>query len=165
MKHKHYHNRLLVDREWTRIAADLQETKEVVKNKWKNLRDRFKKELNKIPKYRSGDDGENASQYNSTWSHFESMLFLRHILTPKATEGNIVDSGSTSHATQLSQECETEIIPSETSFDKEPDDDELSLPSTASSKPSTKRVTRVLQQQQTKAWKNCYQKKTLPLIP
>lgn len=26
MKHKNYHNRLLVDREWNRIAADLQET-------------------------------------------------------------------------------------------------------------------------------------------
>nr|CAH7717948.1 unnamed protein product [Callosobruchus chinensis] len=26
MKHKHYHNSLLVDREWTRITADLQET-------------------------------------------------------------------------------------------------------------------------------------------
>lgn len=26
MKHKNYHNRHIVDREWTRIAEDLQET-------------------------------------------------------------------------------------------------------------------------------------------
>lgn len=122
-----------------------------MKNEWKNLRDRFKKELNKIPKSRSGDDGENAFRYDGTWCHFESMLFLKSILTPKVTEGNIEDSANTSHSTQLSQECETEkeitSQPSEARSDKELDDDKVSLPGTASSQPSTKRVTRVPRQQ------------------
>ncbi|CAH1382746.1 unnamed protein product, partial [Tenebrio molitor] len=53
MTDRRYHNRLFVDREWTRIAKELGETKETVKGKWKNLRDTFKKELKKVRKYRS----------------------------------------------------------------------------------------------------------------
>lgn len=31
MRHKDYHNRLIVDREWNRIAADLRETSKLMK--------------------------------------------------------------------------------------------------------------------------------------
>lgn len=142
----------------------------MVKNKWKNLRDRFKKELNKIPKFRSGDEGENAFRYNGTWCHFEAMLFLKHILTPKVTEGNIEDSGNTSRTDQLSQERETEHdITSQSSqaqSDEEHDDDnELSQPKTVSSQPAPKRVTRVPRQQSNDELENALPGKDTPITP
>lgn len=121
----------------------------MVKNKWKNLRDKFKKELNKIQKCQLGDDGENAFRYNGTWCHFDSMMFLKSILTPKATKGNIEDSESTSLGTQMSQGSETEMDvasqPSEAKSNEELDD-KISQPGT-SSEPPAKRVKRVPRKQ------------------
>lgn len=85
----------------------------MVKAKWKNLRDRFKKEVNKIPKPHSGDDAESAFRYTGSWCHFEAMMFLKCIVTPKVTEGNIgmLEKNSqddTSESTQLHQHSDIE---------------------------------------------------------
>jgi hypothetical protein len=55
------------------------------------LRDTFRKEFKKVPKSRSGDGGEQAPRYLGTWPHFGAMLFLRSVITPRPTEGNIED--------------------------------------------------------------------------
>ena len=62
-----------------------------MKGKWKNLRDKFRKKLKKIPKSRSGDDGDNANRYPGSWCHFKAMLFLQSTFTPRSTQGNIAE--------------------------------------------------------------------------
>ncbi|KAF5274422.1 hypothetical protein FQR65_LT04338 [Abscondita terminalis] len=49
--HPDHHNRYIVEKQWVIGTAD------AAKNKWKNLRDTFRKELAKIPKPKSGDGG------------------------------------------------------------------------------------------------------------
>ncbi|KAF6205446.1 hypothetical protein GE061_019618 [Apolygus lucorum] len=68
--------------------------KEEVKAKWKNLRDNFNKELKKIPTQRSGDGGEqeNYFEYPGKWQHFTQLLFLKDVLIPRVTEGNLTES-------------------------------------------------------------------------
>lgn len=75
----------------------------MVKGKWQNLRDKFKKELKKIPKGRSGDDGDHAARHTGSWCHFHSMLFLQCVFTPRPTQGNIVAPDNILDETQTSQ--------------------------------------------------------------
>ncbi|KDR23843.1 uncharacterized protein LOC110832767 [Zootermopsis nevadensis] len=89
IKHKSYHDRKLVDWEWRKIAENVAETKEAVKTKWKNLRDTFRKELKKVPNSRPEDDAEMAPRYPGTWPHYDAMLFLRPVITPRQTKDNV----------------------------------------------------------------------------
>lgn len=79
IRHKNYRNRFLVDREWSLIATELNEAKEVIKGKWKNLRDNFKKELRKCP-VPEGDAHPSPVAYTGSWCHFEAMFFLRPVI-------------------------------------------------------------------------------------
>lgn len=74
----------------------------MTKKKWKNLRDTFSKELKKIPKPRSGTDADNEPKYTGTWPHFEAMSFLKVVLKPRQTEGNIISKDSESNYVDLS---------------------------------------------------------------
>lgn len=55
------------------------------------MRDTFRREFKKVPKSRSGDGAEQAPRYLGTWPHFDAMLFLRSVITPRPTEGNVED--------------------------------------------------------------------------
>ncbi|KAF6215850.1 hypothetical protein GE061_000185 [Apolygus lucorum] len=84
----------------TKVEADItlfelsNSCEEEVKAKWKNLRDNFNKELKKIPTQRSGDGGEqeNYFEYPGKWQHFTQLLFLKDVLIPRVTEGNLTES-------------------------------------------------------------------------
>lgn len=56
-----------------------------VKAKWRNIRDNFRKELNKESKCRSGDEGGKKTK----WVYFEAMLFLSDSMTGRPSSGNI----------------------------------------------------------------------------
>nr|XP_022904554.1 uncharacterized protein LOC111416692 [Onthophagus taurus]XP_022913138.1 uncharacterized protein LOC111423979 [Onthophagus taurus] len=88
-KHKHYRNRLLIQRSWKNVAEALECTADDVKKKWKNLRDSYNRELKKVEKPRSGSDADQNGQYQGDWPHFESMQFLKTILKPRKTTSNI----------------------------------------------------------------------------
>ncbi|XP_022913138.2 transcription factor Adf-1-like [Onthophagus taurus] len=88
-KHKHYRNRLLIQRSWKNVAEALECTADDVKKKWKNLRDSYNRDLNKVEKPRSGSDADQNGQYQGDWPHFESMQFLKTILKPRKTTSNI----------------------------------------------------------------------------
>lgn len=62
----------------------------VVKGKWRNLRDNFRRELSKLQTSRSGDAGGNSKK--PKWAYFENMLFLRETLTARPSSGNITIS-------------------------------------------------------------------------
>ncbi|XP_047518935.1 uncharacterized protein LOC125058835 [Pieris napi] len=88
-KHKHYRNRLLVQKSWKNVAEAVECTADGVKKKWKNLRDSYSRELKKVKKPRSGSDADQNGQYQGDWPHFESMQFLKTILKPRKTTSNI----------------------------------------------------------------------------
>lgn len=58
-----------------------------MKAKWKNLKDKFRKELQKEPACRSGDGG---SDYKSKWQFFNQMMFVKDSLMPSCLSGNLV---------------------------------------------------------------------------
>ncbi|XP_046685435.1 uncharacterized protein LOC124371166 [Homalodisca vitripennis] len=89
MKDNNYHNRHASNRAWEAVAIALGKTSETVTGKWKNLRDTFRRELKKVPGYRSGSDGDQAPKYTGHWPYFERMLFLRGVMTPRPTDSNM----------------------------------------------------------------------------
>jgi hypothetical protein len=59
---------------------------EAAKSKWKGLRDNFRKEIKKAHKPKSG---EGAPPHTSRWIHLKSLEFLRDVMEPGKTSGNI----------------------------------------------------------------------------
>ncbi|CAH1954194.1 unnamed protein product [Acanthoscelides obtectus] len=57
------------------------------KNRWKNLKDQFRKEVKKIPIPRSG---ASAPPVRPKWQYFEQMYFLKDFVTPSPTQGNLI---------------------------------------------------------------------------
>lgn len=60
---------------------------DTIKKKWRGLRDNFRKEFLKQGKPRSGDSG--GPKQTSKWAYFESMLFLKDIISNRGSSGNI----------------------------------------------------------------------------
>lgn len=59
----------------------------VLRKKWKYLRDQFSVECSKIKPPRSGDAAETATE--PKWPYFKRMLFLKDIVTPRASSSNL----------------------------------------------------------------------------
>lgn len=58
-----------------------------MRRKWKNLKDRFRKEVRKIRDKKSGADG--ATQQECDWPFFSLLHFLRDQMTPAQMSGNL----------------------------------------------------------------------------
>lgn len=59
---------------------------DVLKKKWKHLKDQYRKELKKKPDSRSGAE---ANDWLSSWKYFQSMEFMRHEVMPAPSSGNL----------------------------------------------------------------------------
>ncbi|CAB3252851.1 unnamed protein product [Arctia plantaginis] len=85
----YHHNRVATDREWLNLSLVLNTHKDILKQKWKNLRDQFQRELRKIPT----PDGDSANSYlanyTGKWIYFEQMLFLKDSVKTKQYNHNI----------------------------------------------------------------------------
>lgn len=56
------------------------------------MRDVFQKEIKKIPKPRSGEQGSPSSvDYTGKWPHFHDMWFLKDVMIPRPTQHNYSD--------------------------------------------------------------------------
>ncbi|CAH1964936.1 unnamed protein product [Acanthoscelides obtectus] len=89
--HPDHRNRYVLDKLWEEVANECNnQSVKKVSEKWKNLRDYFRKELKKIPLPRSGDPGEEALK-KSSWPHFKSLLFLRDQFLPRSSHSNLLD--------------------------------------------------------------------------
>jgi hypothetical protein len=53
-----------------------------LKGKWKNLKDKFRIEVNKIPGSRSGAENVDCT---SKWPFFDMMLFVKYTILPSST--------------------------------------------------------------------------------
>lgn len=67
----------------------------MLKTKWKSIKDKYRKELKKIPKSKSGSDGSVAS-YKPTWKYFSMCGFLDNIFLPGSDSGNLDKRSSSS---------------------------------------------------------------------
>ncbi|CAH1102269.1 unnamed protein product [Psylliodes chrysocephalus] len=90
------------------IFLGTEESGNIAKSKWKNLKDQFRRETQKIPVLKSGSK---AIPTKSKWQYFESMQFLRDYTTPAPTQGNLND-------TRHSQVNETQQDASENTDDE-----------------------------------------------
>ncbi|XP_033329196.1 uncharacterized protein LOC117221943 [Megalopta genalis] len=86
---KNYHNRDISRQTWKKISKEMGLNVEAVKTRWRGLRDTFRRELKKIPKRRSSDEG--GTPVRSSWPHFSSMLFLKDQFTPRKFSDNILE--------------------------------------------------------------------------
>lgn len=59
----------------------------VLRKKWKYLQDQFSVKCSKIKTPRSGDAAETATK--PKWPYFKRMLFLKDIVTPRASSSNL----------------------------------------------------------------------------
>jgi hypothetical protein len=59
----------------------------VLKGKWKNLKDKLRIEVNKIPGSRSGAENVDCT---SKWLFFDMMLFVKDTILPSPTTGNLL---------------------------------------------------------------------------
>ncbi|XP_063226037.1 uncharacterized protein LOC134532918 [Bacillus rossius redtenbacheri] len=87
VKNCQHHNRGVIDKLWGEVASALESDTEELRKKWKNLKDRFRKELRKIRDKKSGADG--ATQQESDWPFFPLLHFLRDQMTPAQMSGNL----------------------------------------------------------------------------
>ncbi|RVE49701.1 hypothetical protein evm_005676 [Chilo suppressalis] len=98
---KNHANRNVVDRCWQNIAGVMGVEEAALRKKWKYLRDQFCVEFSKIKQPRSGDPGGETS-HDPKWPHYRSLLFLKDIVRPRASSGNLREP---------SQETYTEAAP------------------------------------------------------
>ncbi|XP_031333932.1 uncharacterized protein LOC116163943 [Photinus pyralis] len=60
--------------------------KETVAARWKNKKDKYRRELKQVPVLRSGAP---ADHYKSNWPYFDMMSFLKDLLIPGVKSGNL----------------------------------------------------------------------------
>ncbi|KAF5299245.1 hypothetical protein FQA39_LY02418 [Lamprigera yunnana] len=72
-----YKNRMASDECWATVAKNCRVSSRFARDKWKNLRDQFKRELNKVKK------GTSGPSYRGKWRYFESLSFLKKMMVPK----------------------------------------------------------------------------------
>lgn len=83
----------------------------VVRSKWKSLRDTYRKELHKMPKVHSGDDGSQAG-WKSTWKHFDTLSFLQDQFVVRSSGGNLPNTETTRpEENEESAESDIEKLP------------------------------------------------------
>ncbi|XP_049805437.1 uncharacterized protein LOC126248469 [Schistocerca nitens] len=86
IREKSFYNRVICDQEWAAVANAVGSTKGEAKNKWKSLRNGFRRELKKKPITSSGDA---ANAWSSKWCYFQALMFLKDIMTPRETGTNV----------------------------------------------------------------------------
>ncbi|KAK5644993.1 hypothetical protein RI129_006293 [Pyrocoelia pectoralis] len=86
MTDKSYHMRDSQRKLWQEVAVEINANVDVVKNKWRGLRDTFRREFNKAKKYKSGDGA--ASVVTPKWPYFKMLLFLSNTVDRRKLHGN-----------------------------------------------------------------------------
>ncbi|XP_075450999.1 uncharacterized protein LOC142492211 [Ascaphus truei] len=89
-----YHDRFLTKKLWSEIGEIMSCGTDILRTKWKNLRNSFRRELNKVIHPRSGDAAASVHEYTSSWPYFSMMLFLKEQMTPAQTVCNLENSNT-----------------------------------------------------------------------
>ncbi|CAL1534556.1 unnamed protein product [Lymnaea stagnalis] len=89
IKTKSYHNKDVRRKLWLEIATEFDTTTEVVKSKWQNLRDTFRKEQVKLTKMNAKSEalGDTLKPL-SRWKFYSQLLFLKDNFSPRQSKTN-----------------------------------------------------------------------------
>ncbi|KAF2905630.1 hypothetical protein ILUMI_00550 [Ignelater luminosus] len=98
--------RLVVDRNWDAVAENIGLSKYEARNKWKNLRDHFLKELKRIPQGKLEDIREIAAMYRGKWIYFRMMMFLKDTRLSKYAQEDLPEDSVDN--SDFVEDCETE---------------------------------------------------------
>ncbi|KAL5245841.1 hypothetical protein ACI65C_013249 [Semiaphis heraclei] len=101
---------------WEEIGKVIDMSGNDAKIKWKNLKDKFRRELQKEPKCRSGDAG---GEYKSKWSFFNMMMFVKDSLIPSVMSGNLIVEEQLQSLTHEVTDNESDIDVMSSSFVEE----------------------------------------------
>ncbi|KAG8196014.1 hypothetical protein JTE90_028984 [Oedothorax gibbosus] len=85
-KNASHSNRNLVEKAWREISEEMEFDECKLRAKWKYLKDEFAKQLGSM-KIFSGDPAYVAK--DPKWVHFRSLYFLKDIVRPRYTSGNV----------------------------------------------------------------------------
>ncbi|KAL4153275.1 hypothetical protein QTP88_001108 [Uroleucon formosanum] len=82
---KNYHNRDRKTPAWNAVGEKLNVDGTTAQKMWQNLRDSYRRKLKTRLEKKSGD----GAKRDDNWPYFEAMDFLRNVLTPRESSGNI----------------------------------------------------------------------------
>ncbi|XP_063586397.1 uncharacterized protein LOC134763792 [Penaeus indicus] len=82
--HPQHKNAMVLKRLWLDIGRELNTSEKIVRNKWKNARDYYRRELKKMEAR-----GPSEELVSSTWPYFQQMAFLKNVLTPEPRFANL----------------------------------------------------------------------------
>ncbi|KAK4881214.1 hypothetical protein RN001_004533 [Aquatica leii] len=80
--HKFYRHRVYGEKSWDAISKVTGISSKHAKDKWKNLRDHFKREVHKIPDLVENDPISLRNAYTGKWKYFPSLMFLIDLVRP-----------------------------------------------------------------------------------
>ncbi|XP_077287454.1 uncharacterized protein LOC143912125 [Arctopsyche grandis] len=107
--HSLYKNRIIKQKVWKELSLKLRIEEDVLKKRWKHLKDQYRKELKKQPVLRSGAETET---WVSTWQYFYTMSFMKTEVTRASSTGNLtVNETESRHNTENTQ-TDTDIFDS-----------------------------------------------------
>ncbi|KAG8228491.1 hypothetical protein J437_LFUL009357 [Ladona fulva] len=83
--HPHYRRKNLRDKLWLEVADICGYASGIeAKTKWKSLKDQFRREMQKMPKYKPGSD-----THTSKWQYFDLMRFIKDFDDPEKVQRNL----------------------------------------------------------------------------
>ncbi|XP_047470969.1 uncharacterized protein LOC125026523 [Penaeus chinensis] len=82
--HPQHKNATVLKRLWVDVGKELNASEKLARNKWKNARDYYRRELKKMEAR-----GPSEELVSSTWPYFQQMAFLKNVLTPEARFANL----------------------------------------------------------------------------
>ncbi|XP_014271139.1 uncharacterized protein [Halyomorpha halys] len=106
IKCKNYHNRDIARKLWDEIAKEMNTTGMIVKARWQNLRDNFRREHSKYTKTTDG------TPQHSSWKYYDQLLFIAEMFTRKKDRPNRPSSsGQGSQQLDVKSEDEDILVP------------------------------------------------------
>ncbi|XP_046685246.1 uncharacterized protein LOC124370985 [Homalodisca vitripennis] len=82
-----HHNRYVLDKLWKEVGQENNCSVKDAQQKWKSLRDYYRKEIRKMQEERSGSSADTI--YKSNWPYFMLLDFLRSQFKTRPTSGNL----------------------------------------------------------------------------
>lgn len=87
---KNFKNTAVTRKLWSEVGAQIKITGDEAKSKWKNLKDKYRKLVSKIPYVPSGSDGTSTNCSTNKWRFFNYMTFVKDVVSPGQTFGNLI---------------------------------------------------------------------------
>lgn len=87
-KDPQHHNRFVLDAKWDEIAFEMGASRNIVRNKWKTLRDGFRKEFLKI-NTTGYEEVDSPFHLKPKWKYYDCLMFLKDQFHPRWSGGNL----------------------------------------------------------------------------